>query len=492
MKKIIVLGSLLGLLFTATSCREEFLNSEPTETLAEPSAQAKLNGLYLMMVRTQTGGTTGHDDFGQKGYDIYSDILSSDMALGGVNYGWYRGVSQLTAPVDFTQSENYRVWRYYYRIAFAANDVIAGLGGNDVVPSVTQDKYAMGQAKAMRAYAYFYLSQFYNTKYAPTEDSIPLYVTASIEARPRAKQSEVYAQIVSDLTDAITLLNGFSRANKGMINQDIAKGLLAYTYAAMGEDAKAATLAKEIIAKYPVTSKEELVYNTTTESGGGFNNLATGSWMWGFDLTLENSLDLISWWGQSDIFTYSYASSGDYKAIDLGLFNQIKADDVRRGQFVTVDGTGRVIGDANTDGEYKAVAANKFYATRTLDGMRKITADYIFMRVDEFHLLAAEGLAKSGNISEAKSILKNFLSNRLSDTSYIDVLSTKELLNEIYLQTRIELWGEGKSYLAMKRNKATVTRGENHIYHAGESFSYDDDKLTFDIPQSERNNNPHL
>lgn len=492
MKKIIILGSLLGLLFTATSCREEFLNSEPTQTLAEPPAQAKLNGLYLMMVNTQTGGTSNHDDFGQKGYDIYSDILSSDMALGGVNYRWYRAMSQLTAPVDFTQLENYKPWRYYYRIAFAANDVIAGLGGNDVVPSVAQDKYAMGQAKAMRAYAYFYLSQFYNTKYAPAEDSVPLYVTASVEARPRAKQSEVYAQIVSDLTDAITLLNGFSRANKGVVNQDVAKGLLAYTYAAMGEDAKAATLAKEIIAKYPVTSRDELVYNTTTESGGGFNNLATGSWMWGFDLTLENGLNLVSWWGQADIFTYSYASAGDYKAIDLGLFNQIKTDDVRRGQFVTIDGTGKVIGDANTSGEYMAVAANKFYATRTLDGMRNITADYIFMRADEFHLLAAEGLAKSGNTTEAKSILKNFLSYRLNDTSYVDALSTQGLLDEIYLQTRIELWGEGKSYLAMKRNKATVTRGANHIYHAGSSFSYDDDRLTLDIPQQEVNNNPYI
>jgi hypothetical protein len=49
---------------------------------------------------------------------------------------------------------------------------------------------------------------------------------------------------------------------------------------------------------------------------------------------------------------------------------------------------------------------------------------------------------------------------------------------EIYLQTRIEFWGEGKSYLAMKRNKATTTRGSNHLFFAGDSFQYNDAKLT--------------
>jgi hypothetical protein len=89
MKKLLILGSMMGLLFTTTSCRDEFLESEPTETLANPPAQAKLNGLYLMMVNTGTGGTTGHDDYGQKGYDLTADLLSGDMVLSGVTYGWY-------------------------------------------------------------------------------------------------------------------------------------------------------------------------------------------------------------------------------------------------------------------------------------------------------------------------------------------------------------------------------------------------------------------
>ena len=495
MKKIIILSSILGLLFTTTSCREDFLKSEPTETLANPPAQAKLNGLYLMMINTGTGGTTGHDDYGQKGYDLMTDMLSSDMVLSGVTYGWYRNIANLTATTDFTNNANYMPWRYYYRIAYAANDVIAGLGGNDVVPTNASDKAAMGQAKAMRAYSYFYLLQLFTPKYDPNADSVPLYLDASVIAKPKAKQSEVYAQIVKDLTDSVTLLDGFSRANKGVINKEVAKGLLCYTYAAMGENAKAAVLAQDIIAKYPITTREQTVYSETEKKGGGFNDITTNSWMWGFDITLANDLDLISWWGQFDIFTYSYSWVGDAKSIDLDLYSSIKAGDIRKNQFrsVTETATSYTTADADQDGDYPAVPINKFFSPeRVIGGQRVITTDYLFMRSDEFHLLAAETLAKSGNEPLAKSILKKFLLNRMDNADYIDGLSGIALQKEIYLQTRIELWGEGKSYLAMKRNNAITKRGPNHLFYAGQSINYDDGRLTFDIPQSEINNNPLL
>ena len=460
-----------------TSCRQDFLETEPTQTLADPPAQSKLYGLYNMMVNLYTGGTTAHEDFGQKGYDIISDMLSGDLAYSRDTYGRYRTLANLTATIDYSNNFNYMPWRYYYRLIYGANDIIGGLGGNNATPTKEEDRFALGQAKAMRAYAYFYLSQFFNTSYNPTADSIPLYTEATLgQANGKAKQSEVYTQIVNDLTQAITLLNGFSRPNKGVMDQNVAKGLLAYTYAAMGENSKAAVLSKEIMSAYPKTTTADLVYNATTASGGGFNDLKTASWMWGFDITLENDLDLVSWWGQMDYYTYSYQYAGDRKVIDNGLFAQIKSTDKRKAQFNSV-----------------GMPTGKFYAPgRTPGGQRSITTDYLFMRADEFYLLAAETLAKSGNETEAKTILKSFLDNRLADTNYIDNLSGTSLLDEIYLQTRIELFAEGKSYLAMKRNKASITRGTNHAYNAGKSYSYDANELTFDIPQSEINNNPKL
>jgi hypothetical protein len=129
---------------------------------------------------------------------------------------------------------------------------------------------------------------------------------------------------------------------------------------------------------------------------------------------------------------------------------------------------------------------------RTAGGQRTVTTDLLYMRADEFYLLNAEANAHLGQEATAKQVLSNFLSQRITDISYLTALSGQALLSEIYFQTRVELWGEGKAYLAMKRNKATITRGPNHLFEAGNSFPYNDDKLTFVIPQAEVLNNPNL
>jgi hypothetical protein len=117
------------------------------------------------------------------------------------------------------------------------------------------------------------------------------------------------------------------------------------------------------------------------------------------------------------------------------------------------------------------------------------------MRSDEMYLLSAEMNAKEGQDGPARNRLKEILALRFTnaaDYAYVDALSGQALQDEIYLQTRIELWGEGKSYLAMKRNKATITRGANHVFHAGASFPHNADELTLEIPQSEIQNNPFI
>ena len=66
------------------------------------------------------------------------------------------------------------------------------------------------------------------------------------------------------------------------------------------------------------------------------------------------------------------------------------------------------------------------------------------------------------------------------------------LLDEIYLQTRVELWGEGKTYLALKRNQGSTTRGSNHLSNVGQTLQYNDEKLTFEIPEAEIQYNPFI
>ncbi|NHN25372.1 RagB/SusD family nutrient uptake outer membrane protein [Flavobacterium jejuense] len=471
-----------GLLFFTASCNEEYLQTEPTEfitqeQLADASAnnpdllKGTVSGIYSLMFQTETGGTTNHNDFGQKGYDIFSDMLSGDMALSSNTYNWYRNLADYQVTIDYTRNENYQVWRYYYRIIRSTNIVVQALGGNDAIPVNQENQYLMGQAKALRAYAYFYLTQFEVNGYDLSQPILPIYTDPAQQAQPKSSASDVYGLIVDDLTDAITLLDGFNRLTKTEINKYVAEGLLAYVYAAMGNNGDAKTLTNDIIASggFPLT--------TTAELTGGFNNVNTPSWMWGVDLTPNQGLDLVSWWGQMDIFTYSYAFAGDRKVIDLNLYNSIPANDARKSQF-----------SASSQ-----LPINKFYdPNRIQGGQRVITTDYIYMRVDEIYLLNAETAAKSGDEVTARTSLKALLVNRIPDNSYVDGLSGQALLDEIYLQTRIELWGEGKSYLAMKRNQATINRGANHLFQAGVAVPYNDERLTFEIPQAEIQNNPFL
>lgn len=489
MKNIYKGLAVVSLLFLG-SCGKEFLEVKPTQFISadqitdatelNPDLQnANISGIYANMYTTGTGGTDlAHDDFGHRGYDIYTDLLSADMAHYKVSYGWYTDLSRLQSTIDYTSLDNYKPWRYYYRIIRGANTVIDGLGGNDIVLEDDKSKYIMGQAKAMRAYGYFYLANLFANSYDATAEILPIYVNTTDPNQPLSTTQDVYDLIVKDLNESIVLLDGFTRSAKNEVDKTVAQSLLAYAYASMGDWSNSAMMSSAVIQSgYPIMDIDEAL--------GGFNDINTEGWIWGVDLTTEIGLDLVSWWGQVDIYTYSYAAVGNTKTMDDVLYSMIPATDIRKQQFLDAPGH-----------DYYLTPYNKFYdPERQVFNQRTITTDYVYMRISEMYLLNAEANAHAGSEFDAKERIKDLLANRFAnsaDYAYVDGLSGQALLDEIYLQTRIELWGEGKSYLAMKRNKATVTRGSNHFYLSGESFSYDDDRLTFEIPQSEVQNNPHI
>lgn len=484
------------------SCGDSFLEETPTqyvsvEDVAKTGSiyseilKGTLSGSYNLMYVTESGGTTDHTDFGQKSYDIYYDFLSGDMALTQNSYNWYNNFCQLLITIDYTQTQaNYSAWRYYYRIIGAANKIIEAVGGNDGIIT-DSNKSTMGQAKTLRAYAYFHLTQLYITEYSPTSKVLPLYIETGSESHEQSETKVIYDQMIDDLTQGYTLLAGEKRSQLFEVNEDVAKTLLAYVYASMGTseaNMKAKNLAEEVIAhaNLPVTSKQDVV--------GGFNSVNSPSWLWGSNITTDAGLDLVSWWGQIDVFTYSYQWAGDKKAIDEGLYNQIKDSDIRKTQFATqadIDASEGELEDSDL-----LAPINKFYNSgRISGGQRVVEDDYIYMRIDELYLLSAEMSAKEGIVIDARNRLKDILENRFdnpADYAYVDTLTGQDLVDEIYLQTRIEFYGEGKSYAALKRNKGTVNRGPNHLYLVGEPILYNDDRLTLEIPQSEIQNNPFI
>tara|TARA_R110001583_G_scaffold34847_5_gene116623 strand:+ start:12570 stop:14093 length:1524 start_codon:yes stop_codon:yes gene_type:complete len=502
MKKIIYIFSIAITSIIVTSCGDDYLELRPTsfitnEDLAEtviidPSiAEANLRGIYNQMVTPYIGGTDRQEDFGHKSFDLVSDLLSSDLAQVGASYNRFVALANYISTSDNTiDIPNYTAWRFYYRIINSANLIIANNGGNDVIPESDDVKGVVGQAKAVRAFAYFYLSQYYAIQYDASAEILPLYINPGEPGKPKSTMGDVYNQIIADLDSAISFMDSYARPNKASINQNVAKGLLAYVYASMGQSDKN-ILAKQLADE--VINSGEFTMMDATEVTGGFTTLGTPGWMWGFDITIANDLGLVSWHGFMDYYSYSYQAVGNYRGIDRGLYDRINANDIRKQQFGKPTGENKDVLDA---GASPLIPAGKFYNLEKVQfGQLPITDDYVYMRVTEMYLLSAEMSAVEGDDIAARMRLKEVLAKRYDDPAdyaYVDGLSGPALIDEIVFNTKIEFIAEGKSYLLMKRRKLNNTRGDNHLNRAGETITYDDPNVTFSIHQREITDNPNI
>ena len=482
-----------------TSCTKDFLDLRPTSFISnedlgetaiiDPSiVEGNLRGIYNQMVTAYMGGTERQEDFGHKSFDLMSDLLSSDLAQIGSRYNRFVGLANYIWTTDNTiELPNYTAWRFYYRIINSANLIIESNGGNDAIPESDAVKAVVGQAKAVRAFAYFYLSQYYAIKYDANAEILPLYINPGEPGKPKSTMGDIYNQIIADLNTAISFMDGYARPNKASINQNVAKGLLAYVYASMGQSDKN-ILAKQLADE--VINSGEFTMMDADEVTGGFTQLTTPGWMWGFDITTANDLGLVSWHGFMDYYSYSYQAVGNFRGIDRGLYDRIHDNDIRKFQH------GNPAGGNWVAGEDPLIPARKFYNLNLVQfGQLPITDDYVYMRVAEMYLLSAEMSAVEGDDNAAKTRLKEVLAKRFDDPAdyaYVDGLSGQALLDEIVFNTKIEFIGEGKSYLLMKRRKLSNTRGSNHLNRAGETIAYDDPRVTFSIHQREITDNPNI
>lgn len=473
-----------GILF---SCSDDFLETEPSGVIdskqvdevgaVDPNiARGMILGIYSKTFAFGTGGTEKHEDFGQKSVDICMDLMCGDMAMGGESYGWFAAVSYLN-DMAWTNDRAYMMWRYYYQIVKGANAVFDNFGSDTEMPEDDTQRAYFGQAKALRAYAYFYLVNLYQNPYDESKNNkaLPIYRSQlTNEPAPKSTVQDIYNLIIQDLKDAIVALKDYEPVTKTEINEYIASGLLANAYLFTGQYAEAAQLAENVINSglYPMMDMDAIIES-------GFNSVEIPSWMWAINLTTDNSPALPTFWGHVDYFTYSYAAAGDMKLIDANLYASIPATDQRKKQFLSTA---------------PQIPLWKFYdKNRVAMGNRLWDNDEVYMRVEEMYLIDAEALARSGDEAGAREALKALVEERdPAALTKIDGLSGSALLDEIYYNWRVEMWGEGRSLLAMKRFKKSVTRGDNHIALAGETYSYNYEKLIYQIPQREVLNNSLL
>lgn len=113
------------------------------------------------------------------------------------------------------------------------------------------------------------------------------------------------------------------------------------------------------------------------------------------------------------------------------------------------------------------------------------------MRVAEMYLINAEANARENNLPAARVSLKALLDERDADAAAaVAVMNQDALLDMIYFNWRLELWAEGRGLLTMKRYKKSITRCAEDAMLPGSTYSYDDKRLIFNIPEREITNNP--
>lgn len=132
----------LSLSVLVSGCSDSFLEKEPTDYISgtqilevsqwNPNIMmGQALGTYSETFAMNSGGTGGHDDFGQKAVDIATDIMSGDMVIAAAGFGWFEGAGALTCSTTTAAAYSYQFWRYYYKLVKAANEILDAAGGDE-------------------------------------------------------------------------------------------------------------------------------------------------------------------------------------------------------------------------------------------------------------------------------------------------------------------------------------------------------------------------
>ena len=467
-----------------TACSDSFLDIDYTEYLDEEAAgeaagknpDVFLNGMWSWMV-TAGQTSTSHDDFGYMGSLHATDMMGQDICMAASH--WFNFDYQLDNRMEAYRRTKCH-WVNFYTMIAKANEIISLYpeGGETI-----SQKGLLGQAYAIRGLSYMHLIQLYQftiDKSGTINTDAPcvplIYVDADgkteeeiASAKGRNTVGVVFAQIEADLLKAVeNLESGYERPSKNYIDASVANGFLARYYLLSQQWEKAAAAASKARANYTIMdSSSSGLYD-------GFVTVNNVEWMWGFAHTTETQTTYASFFSMISNIAPGYAGMGYApRLIDAKLYSQIPEEDGRKKWFNGPEG----------DKNQPTAAAQLPYANVKFGHVNDWTDNYMYMRAAEMVLIEAEAYAHLNQGSKAAEVLKVLMNKRQPSWNKATVT-----VEDVYLQRRIELWGEGFSFYDLKRLNKGIDRsyeGNNHL--AGYDIKVDahDVRWIYQIPLSE-------
>ncbi len=476
-KNILYIVTAAALLFS--SCASE-LDTEPAgkqvsdeqlTELVKKDPDLVLAPMMLGMVdylHTGNRRATTND----RGYMVWNfglDLQGNDMVLTSLS-NWFADEYMFENLRQQTAALTADRWYCYYKMVYMANQIL------DLIPEDAEGAALVYKAQAMthRALAYYFLMNLYQDDYmhgGKEKAGVPYYESTTEGAKGRTPSTEVFAKITADLQEAVAIFEaeGYDpMESTSDIDQCVANMVLARVALVSGNYTVAKNAAAAVIAEgYSLMNEAE--YTTS-----GFQSTELPETIFAYKWTMATSLEnrsFASWISRTA--TDNANNKGIYIAIDNRLYDLIPATDYRKKNFL-----------AEADGKYPAYVNLKFNTSN-------YRVDEIYMRLSEAYLLKAEAEARGGSASDAQQTLFELVSKR--DSAYAKSTKTGDaLLDEIFLQSRIELWGEGHEFFTNKRFNVGVDRtsSANHTHKAVKPAGKD---FTYQIPLSiEINSNPNI
>ncbi|AWW28751.1 RagB/SusD family nutrient uptake outer membrane protein [Echinicola strongylocentroti] len=240
---IILIVSILGIM-GLSSC-SDFLEEENRNYLSDEILLSDPTALDQMVANAydKMRLATTFYDLDHQGTDIFTrrDIIA--------------GISELNDYVNLRPVNGalQTYWTNYYNVVAATNTAISRA---DQVQGLSDADRAVGvgEAKFLRAFAYFHLVENFG--------GVPLVLEEIKTAQNdfvRASEADVYGQIMADLDDALTAVaespTQYGKVSKDAVRHLKAKVLLTRGYKDFGsatDFSEAATLAETVIDKHPL------------------------------------------------------------------------------------------------------------------------------------------------------------------------------------------------------------------------------------------------
>ncbi|EAR14590.1 MULTISPECIES: RagB/SusD family nutrient uptake outer membrane protein [Robiginitalea] len=435
MKKYIYSSLLLaGLL---TGCGEDFLELPPEDSLSQ-----------AIFFETQSDFEQAINATYAPLRDLYSDAyIMGEMRSDNTHYRHnpnYRAVQSEENVANFlVQSPNAFVETKYdnnYLIIARANQILAEIDAVEFDdPGVKSN--VIGQALFLRAHSYFDLARYYG--------SVPLHLTPVTNreeaALPLSSRSEILAQVVSDLDEAIGLLPVKANQEAGRATRGSAQMLLANLYMVEENWSAASSLLTDLV------------------NSGQYNLL--GDYASVFDINNKNNAESI-FEVQYLEGTEGFASSFMYEWLPMPLTaDQVaQISGVSNSQAATIEGfniptpdyiQSREASDARTSVNLDSIELEgtfypyikKFWQPHSNPGLTGV--NWPVYRYAEALLFLAEALNEQGQPGQAEQYL-NAVRDRagLGPITGVDQATMRQAILD---ERRSELAFENKRWLDLVR-----------------------------------------